>query len=120
MIGKLFGSKKVVDAAISGIDSAFYTEEEKAQSLERRIALKIKLLSAYEAFKVAQRVLALLYGVPYVTAWFITFLASFYIDVDMQFKLLTNSDIAMANLIILGFYFMGGAGESIMKYRVKK
>lgn len=120
MLGKLFGSKKVVDAGVSAIDSAFYTEEEKAQSLERRIGLKVKLLQAYEVFKVAQRILALLYGIPYVTAWFVTFMCSFFFDVEEQMTLLIESDIATANLIILGFYFLGGAGESVMKYRVPR
>lgn len=120
MFGKLFGSKKVVDASISAIDSAFFTEEEKSAALERKMTLKAALLKAYEPFKVAQRALALLYGVPYVLAWFATFCCSFFMDVKQQFDLLLNSDIAIANLIILGFYFAGGAGESIFKYRGKK
>ncbi len=120
IFGRLFGSDKVIDGAISGIDKAFYTKEEQAESLERRIALKVKLLQAYEAFKIAQRFLAMLYGIPYVSAWFITFAASFFVDVERQMDYLVNSDMAMANLIILGFYFLGGAGESIMKYKVPR
>lgn len=120
LFAKLFGSDKVIDSAIKGIDSAFYTDEEKDKALERRMALKTALLKSYEAFKVAQRFLALLYGIPYVSAWFITFAASFFVNVDKQYEILTNSDMAMANLIILAFYFSGGAAESIFKWKAAR
>ena len=32
ILGKLFGSDKVIDAGISGIDKVFYTDEEKAEN----------------------------------------------------------------------------------------
>jgi len=114
---KLLGSDKVIDASIKGIDAAFYTAEEKAASYERRMQLKSGLLKAYEPFKVAQRFLACLYGIPYVTAWFTLFAASFFVDTSTQLDFLVNSEMAYANLIILAFYFAGGAGESIFKYR---
>jgi len=120
LFGKLFGSDKVIDGAIKGIDAAFYTEEEKAKSLENRMSLKCTLLAAYKPFKLAQRFLAMLYGIPYVSAWFITWGASFFIDVSKQYEMLSNSDLAMANLIILGFYFAGGFGESVFKFKSAK
>lgn len=120
LFAKLFGSDKVIDGAVKGIDAAFYTEEEKSQALERRMGLKAALLQAYQPFKLAQRFLALLYGVPYVLAWCITFGLSFFVDVNKQYDMLINSDIAMANLIILGFYFAGGFGESIFRFKAKK
>ena len=117
IVGKLFGTDKVIDSAIKGIDAAFYTEEEKAKGLERRMNLKTQLLDAYRPFKIAQRFLAIIYGVPYVSAWIGTFLASFFIDVDKQYAMLIESDLALANLIILGFYFAGGFGESVFKFK---
>ena len=120
ILSKLFGSQKVIDAGISGIDKAFYTEEERADNIAKGMTLKAMLLKAYEPFKIAQRFLALIYGIPYVTAWFGTFAASFFVDVSVQMELLKNSDMATANLIILGFYFGGGAAESIFKYKAVK
>jgi hypothetical protein len=121
ILGKLFGSEKVIDGGMKAIDKAFYTKEEKADDRIKIMNAKGLLLKSYEAFKLAQRLLALLYGIPYVTAWFCTFVASFFVDVKSQFEFLISSDMATANLIILGFYFLGGAGESIFKYRgVKK
>jgi len=120
IFAKLFGSQKVIDAGMAGIDKAFYTKEEKAEDALKAMTLKAQLLKSYEAFKLAQRLLALLYGIPYVTAWFAVFAASFWVNVDKQFNFLMNSDMAIANLIILGFYFGGGAAESIFKFRAKK
>jgi len=120
ILSKLFGSQKIIDAGISGIDKAFYTEEERADNIAKGMTLKAMLLKAYEPFKIAQRFLALIYGIPYVTAWFGTFAASFFVDDSVQMELLKNSDMATANLIILGFYFGGGAAESIFKYKAVK
>lgn len=119
IFAKLFGSDKVIDAGISSIDKAFYTAEEKADSLERAMSLKVRLLGAYAVFKVAQRFLACIYSIPYVVAWMITWGASFFIDVQTQYDMLLESHLAVANLIILGFYFAGGAAESMMKFQPK-
>lgn len=122
ILSKIFGSNKAIESGFDLIDKAFYTGEEKAEDANKRTNIKINLLKAYEAFKVTQRFLALLYGIPYATAWFVTFVASFFVPVEKQFEILTNSDIAIANLIILGFYFAGGMGEGVIaKYAsVKK
>jgi hypothetical protein len=116
---KLIGTEKVIDAGMNGIDKAFYTDEEKAEDKLRRMQMKTALLKAYEPFKVAQRLLALIFSIPYVIAWFSLLIASFFMDVDKQFKFLIESDMALAVLIILGFYFLGGASESIFKFRTK-
>lgn len=111
ILGKLFGSDKIIDAGIKGIDAIVYTEEEKALS-------KLALLKAYEPFKIAQRFLALIFGIPYAVAWSVTFLVSFWLDVDKQLELLSG-DMGLANALILGFYFGGGAAESIFKGKAK-
>jgi len=115
IIGKLFGSQKVIDAGISGIDKAFYTAEEKAEDRLKAAPWKIALLKAYEPFKVAQRLLALIFSVPYVSAWCVTFALSCYgMNIEPQLELLTG-DIAKIVWTIIGFYFLGGFAESIGK-----
>lgn len=118
--GKLLGSDKIIDGGMKAIDKAFYTAEEKADDHNKRMSLKALLLKAYEPFKVAQRFLALIYGIPYVIAWTVTFFASFFKDVSVQFEFLADSRMATANMIILAFYFGGGAAESIYKFGIKK
>lgn len=114
ILGKLFGSEKAINSGFELVDKAFYTGEEKAEDSLKAKQAKIALLKAYEAFKVVQRLLALCYCIPYVSAWFITFICSFFMDVKEQFEIITHSDIALANLIILGFYFGGGFAEGVI------
>lgn len=103
---KLFGSSDIVNAGISAADKMFYTDEEKAEG-------KRLLLKAYEPFKIAQRLLALTFCIPYALSWFITFIASFFIDTSKQFEYLTNPvGIAGICTVIVTFYFVGGTIES--------
>jgi hypothetical protein len=113
ILGKLFGSDKVIDAGISGIDKAFYTEEERAEDKLKAAPWKIALLKAYEPFKIAQRLLAITFSVPYVSAWCVTFgMSCFDMDVSTQEELL-QGDIAKIVWTIIAFYFLGGFAESM-------
>ena len=106
-VGKIFGSDKIIDAAINTGDALFYTPEEKAKNY-------LRIMKMYEAFKLAQRFLAMIFSIPYVLAWFITFCASFFIDVSIQ-KALLDGDIARIVYAIVGFYFLGGAAEGAIR-----
>ena len=111
IFGKLFGSKKVVDGIYNGLDATFYTNEEKAE----RFAEYLKL---YEPFKIAQRYLSCIFGIPYATAWFITFIASFWLNVDTQIEILSGK-MGLIVLTIIGFYFAGGSFESLVRKKAK-
>ena len=104
---KLFGNDKIIDAGISGIDAMFFTDEEKSNA-------KMQFLKLYEPYKLAQRYLALIYSIPYALAWLTTFIASFVVDVTIQIELL-KGDAFYINIVILSFYFGGGAAEGIVK-----
>lgn len=96
---KLFGSDKVIDSGIKVIDSLILTDEESRE-------LKIKLMQAYEPFKIAQRYFMIIVTVPYMLAWFVTFAASFFaVNLDAQMKLLTESNIVYIVMTICVFYF---------------
>jgi hypothetical protein len=103
----LFGSKNVIQAGIDGLDKIVHTDEEKSDA--KQIFLKL-----YEPFKVAQRLLAVIYGVPYAFAWFITFIVSFFTDVSKQEALL-QGDISRIVFAIVSFYFGGGAAEGVVR-----
>lgn len=108
LFARLLGRGDVVEAGIKGIDSVFYTDQEKAEN-------KKEFLKLYEPFKVAQRYLALIFSIPYVMGWAATFVASFFsMNVDKQIELLTG-DIGVIVGIIVGFYFLGGAGTGFKK-----
>lgn len=107
--GKLFGSDSVVQAGIDGIDKIVYTDEEKVDN-------KLLLLRAYEPFKLAQRFLMLIVGIPYMLCWLITFLLSFFTSIDMESQIaLLDGRIGDVFLIIAGFYFGGGLVEGGIK-----
>lgn len=129
----LFGSSKVVDTVVdgvyNGVDKAFYTDEEKAENNLKKADLKIKMLKAYEPFKMAQRFIALMTGVPFVLIHVIACLswivAAFLIDDKTHFINIMErlSDVATVNNNTLGepfvwiciFYFGGGAAEGGIK-----
>jgi len=110
ILGKLFGSDKVVggvvDGVYNGIDKLAYTPEEKADNFRG-------MLKLYEPFKIAQRLLALTFSIPYMLAWLGTFTASFWVNVDVQYKLL-NGDVGSVVMLIVAFYFAGGVADTFM------
>ena len=110
--GKLFGSSKVIekmgDGIYNGIDKAIYTPEEQIEN-------RLKSLSAYEPFKIAQRLLALVFTIPYMLAWTATFIASFFINVEAQQSVLLNGTMGQIVLAIVAFYFLGGVVNGIKR-----
>lgn len=134
----LFGSadtvNKISDGIYDGLDAAIYTDEEKAKHKLDKTELAIRLLKVYEPFKLAQRLLALLFSIPFVLIGFLAcvcFMASLFIHgastaheaIYSQLKTLIELDIQLFGQpcsIILGFYFLGGAGEGMIKAWVDK
>lgn len=99
---KIFGSQKIIDSAISGIDKIFYTDEERAEQ-------KIKLLASYEPFKLALRLLAMIIAIPFVTAVIGLIVVSFFSPVEAQFNMLIES-LGLPFTLVMGFYFADGVG----------
>jgi len=102
LLAKIFGSSKVIDKAVDGIDVMFYTNEEKA-------AQKIKLLAAFEPFKLALRLLAMTISIPYVLMAMGAFVTSFWFDVTKQLDIL-DGKLGWAFTIVVAFYFADGIG----------
>jgi hypothetical protein len=106
--GTLFGSETIVQAGIDGIDKIVYTDEEKADN-------KLLFLKAYEPFKLAQRFLMMIVGIPYMTCWLATFIVSFYsVDVTFQTAML-EGNVGSVFWTIAAFYFGGGLLEGGIK-----
>ncbi len=128
IFSKLFGSDRVIDKGIGAIDAIVYTDQEKAVH-------KLSFLKAYEPFRVAQRLVALMVGIPYVT---IHIILSVYwlviLSVPMsgeRYDFLTaqlnsvgrlnNETLGFSFVLIVGFYFAGGAAEGIARqWPIKK
>ena len=119
LLGKIFGNKKIIDSAISGIDKMFYTNEEKAD-------YHLSFLKAYEPFKLAQRLIALIVIPTYLFVLLVAVGLMIYgsiseteliIKTSKEVISLINENLGWAVIAIIGFYFMGGVVDS---YKRKK
>lgn len=113
----LFTNKNVISNIMSGVDKAILTKEEKAD-------LHLTFLKAYEPYRVTQRIIATIL----ITVWALfssiglgTILAGGYFNNDKIAEVGKNG-IEQANdtfgypvLVIIGFYFMGGSIEGIVR-----
>lgn len=125
--------EKVGDGIYNGIDKAFYTDEEKALDNQKLIKIKMDMLKAYEPFKIAQRLLALVTAIPFVlihlliTVTYILCIVLMEPGDGLTYILTELKALAGVNNSTLGevvgylfiFYFLGGAGEGIVR-RFKK
>jgi len=119
VISKMLGSGDVISKGLDLIDNMHTSTEEEIQA---KAKAKTDLLSAYAPVKLAQRYLALMFG--------LTFLGSYVLvlgmtisgqgDPDAVTKVMDQFSINYAMLIILGFYFGGGAVEGFMDKRKAK
>lgn len=118
IIGKILGSDKVVKAGLDLIDDMHTSSEEEIAAKSKA---KIDLMNAYAPFKIAQRWLALMFGLTFIGSYFIvlTMTLSGQGDADAVTKVMEQFSINYAMLIILGFYFGGGAVEGFMEKRKK-
>lgn len=112
ILSKLFATSevatKLADGVYKGIDASFYTPEEQIDN-------RLKAIELYVPFKIAQRFLALIFGIPYALAWFITFIVTFLgQDITPQLELLSGT-MGQIVLAIIAFYFLGGTLNNLVK-----
>lgn len=121
LLGKIFGSDKVIDKAGSLIDDAFYTNseiaEDKMKMQNAKAAQRIKLMEAYAPFKLAQRYIAFGFILVFLFIMLNGVIGSLYGYIPMDN---VNNARDFANkmylgeivLMIVSFYFGGGLIES--------
>ena len=102
IFANIFGSDKIIDGAISGIDKVWFTDEEKAE-------LHLKFLDRYKPFALAQRFLAMVFAIPFVV------LGSYGIIFDDTIATKAVELFGTPVSIIVGFYFAGGLLNGIKK-----
>ncbi len=108
LLGKIFGSSKVVDAGISAIDAMVHTDEEKTKA-------KQELLKLYQPFKLAQRVLA--FAVCFNFFAYMWLCVSVYFfgasgQMDDLLSLAKEFELGYLMLLVMGWYFTGGIVDS--------
>lgn len=114
IISKLLGSDKAMDKASKGIDKLFFTKEEKAASW-------IATLKAYEPFKIAQRLIALIVVTVFVLMVLLSalmyVLSHWFMGLDKiaeQIWQMNNESLGLPITVIIAFYFAGGAVEGVV------
>ena len=110
MFGWLFGNSdsanKVVDGVVSGIDSMFFTDQEKSIASQKVLDFKIEYAKHTQNQSIARRVIAFaitglwaILNLLAVALWFISEPASKFI-----FEVL-KENINVPFMIVVGFYF---------------
>jgi len=116
ILGTIFGSREVIAGAVKLIDDMHTSDTEV---IEAKTAARVKLLEAYEPFKVTQRYLALLFSWVFILSFVLvlgmTIAGS--VDIDRVRAVLGEFYIGTITVMIIGFYFGGGFAEGIIKNR---
>ena len=109
----LFGNDTIIKAGIDGIDAMVFTDEEQSNA-------KMTFLKLYEPYKIAQRYIAMTFCPAYIFCWILTFVVEIFdifmvkdLNTETLYKLL-QGDVSTMVVLILGFYFGGGAAEGIV------
>jgi len=120
VLAKIFGSGDVISKGIDLIDSMHTSTEEEVHA---KTKAKTEMLNAYAPFKLAQRVIAFAFTFVYLACFSLVLgftLAERATDAAMVKQVLEDFQIGYAMLIILGFYYSGGALEGIINAKKKK
>ena len=111
IIGKIFNPEKLGDSIISGVDKAILSKEEKLDYMA-------KFLKLYEPYKLAQRILAIMFSGVFLLVHLLIFIVHLTLltlekSVDHIRPLYTynNDSLGTVVLIITSFYFCGGVIE---------
>ena len=117
-LGKILGSESVIKKGMDLIDDMHTSETE---SIEAKTQAKVALMNSYAPFKVAQRYLALMFGLTYVSCFIIVLAMTLTGkgDPSSVSQVMEQFQINYAMLLILGFYFGGGAIESFTSRKKK-
>ena len=117
LLGKIFGSEKVIQSGIELIDSLHTSTTEE---IAAKTKAKTDLLTAYAPFKLAQRVIAFSFTFTYLACFALVLcftLMEQTADAEKVKAVLEDFQVGYAMLIILTFYFGGGAFEGVMAQR---
>lgn len=118
VLSKILGSGDVIKQGMQLIDEMHTSTEEEIAAKSKA---KQELLTAYAPYKLAQRYLAMMFGITFLGSYVLVLAmtVSGYGDPDAVTKVMDQFSINYAMLIILGFYFSGGVIEGVMEKRKK-
>ena len=114
ILGKILGSDKVIEKGLGLIDSMHTSTEEEIKAVTDQ---KVQLLQSYAPFKLAQRYLALMFGITFLGSYLLVLVMTLTGkgDPDAVTKVMDQFTINYSMLVILGFYFGSGAVEGFLE-----
>jgi hypothetical protein len=120
VIGSILGSGDVIKKGMDLIDDMHTSDEE----MERvKTQARIDTMKAYAPFKVAQRWLALMFTMTFLSSFVLVLVMTMlgHGDINAVRDVISEFYIGEAMLTILAFYFGGGAIEGVVsKAKMKK
>ena len=107
ILSTILGSGDVISKGFGLIDSMHTSKEEE---IEAKSKAKTDLLTAYAPFKIAQRYIALLFTVTFLSCFVLVLVLTMMGigDIEAVRGVLSEFYIGPIMLAIVGFYFAGG------------
>lgn len=112
-LAKIFGSGNTIEKGLQLIDDMHTSTEEEIQAKSKA---KTDLLQAYAPFKIAQRYLAVMFAVTFLTSFVLVLIMTLLGkgDIEAVKQVLGDFFIGEIMLTIVFFYFGGGAFEGVL------
>ncbi len=119
VLKKIFGSGDVITKGFELIDNMHTSDEEE---IKAKVQGKVDLLNAYGAFKIAQRLLALMFASTFLLCFWIAvvLVLGYERPIENLLELLDMFYIGPIMLTIVMFYFGGGFLEGTIERYKKK
>ena len=115
-LAKVLGADEVIKSGFKLIDDIHTSEEE---AIVAKTKAKVDLLNSYSGFKIAQRVLAIMFASTFLFSFMLVLYMSLFLeaDVDVVRGVIGEFWIGEIMLTIVAFYFGGGAFEGAFRAR---
>ena len=118
VLSTILGSGDVISKGLNLIDDMHTSKEEE---IIAKTKAKTDLLKSYAPFKVAQRYLAVIFASNFVASfWLVLVLYFLGHDISGVMEIIAGFNIGVIMLVIVTFYFGGGAFEGVMSKRENK
>lgn len=110
----IFGGGDIIKSGFDLIDSMHTSETEK---IEAQVKGKVDMLNAYAPFKIAQRLLAMLFSVTFLSCFVLVLIMTLkgQANIDDVRAVISEFYIGEIMLAIIMFYFGGGFLEGTIK-----
>ena len=114
ILATILGAKDVIKGGFELIDDMHTSDEER---IEAGTKAKVNLLEAYAPYKIAQRLLAMMFTSTFLFSFFLVLVMTLggWGQTTEVFKLLEDFYIGPIMMTIVVFYFGGGFAEGAFK-----